>query len=141
MSKPLFEIPVGLTGAAARAEKLFIAQKFHETVAWCEKEISALEKQIPARSNKLPQQADPGAAAFQYHALTLLWVNALAELQEWKAAKEALGKYRVHFPRDPWGFHVGAVVTQRDTQVKDKAAVQRAVELLEGEAKRLETKL
>ena len=66
--------------------------------------------------------------------------DALAQAQNWKAAKEVLGKYRVHFPRDPWGFRAGAEVTRLDSQVKDKAAVERAIELLEGEATRLESK-
>ncbi len=138
--KPLFPFPTQLVPPASDAQKLFDAKKFHETVALCEKELAALEKQIPARNNKLPQQADPGAAVFQYYAFTLILVNTLAELQEWKAAKQALGKYRVRFPRDPWGFRAGAEVTRRDTQVKDKAAVQRAAELLEGEAARLQAK-
>ena len=106
----------------------------------CDKELAALEKQIPARNTKLPQHAEPGSAMYQYYALTVIQVNALAELQEWKAAKETLGKYRVRFPQDPWGFKAGAEVTRRDTAVKDKAAVQRAIELLEGEAERLASK-
>ena len=61
----------------------------------------------------------------------------LAEQGDWKAAKEALGKFRVRFPRDPWGFSAGAEATRRDPQVHDPAAVQRAIELLEGEAERL----
>lgn len=140
MNQPLFAIPNSMQDAAANAQQLFAAQKFHETAALCEKELAALEKQIPARNTKSPQQADSGSAVFQYYALTLILVNALAELGEWKAAKQVLGKYRVHFPRDPWGFRAGAEVTRRDTQVKDKAAVQRAIELLEGEAARLESK-
>src|SRR6185295_2749245 len=103
-------------------------------VAFCEQELAARDKQIPPRSTKPPQLAEPDSAVYQYYALTLVMVNALAQLREWKAAKEALGKYRVHFPRDPWGFDAGGEVTRRDPQVKDKAAVQRAVELLEGEA-------
>lgn len=119
---------------------MFEAKKYHETISLCEKELTALDKKIPARSNKPPQQAEPDSNVFQYYALTLIVVNAYAALQEWKAAKEALGKYRVRFPRDPWGFHAGAEVTRRDPRVKDKAAVERAVELLEGEAERLEAK-
>lgn len=138
--KPLFPIPTPLVPPAFDAQKLFDKRKFHETVAWCEKELAALEKQTPARNTKPPQRAEPGSAQFQYFALTLLLVNALAELQEWKAAKETLGKYRVRFPQDPWGFEAGAQVTRCDTDVKDKAAVQRAIELLEGEARRLQQK-
>lgn len=138
--KPLFPIPASLVPPASDAQKLFAARKFHETVAWCEKELAALEKQIPARNTKPPQRAEPDSAQFQYYALTVIRVNALAELQEWKAAKETLGKYRVRFPQDPWGFRAGAEVTRRDTKVQDKAAVQRAIELLEGEAERLREK-
>ena len=138
--KPLFSFPNNLVSPALDVQKLFDAKKFHETVALCETELAALEKQIPARNTKPPQQADSGSAVFHYYALTLILVNAFAELQEWKAAKEALGKYRVRFPRDPWGFRAGAEVTRRDPKVQDKAAVQRAIELLEGEAARLESK-
>lgn len=136
--KPPFPLPAALVPPASVAQKLFAAREFHETISFCEKELAALEKQIPARNTKPPQQAHADSAVFQYYALTLILVNALAELQEWKAAKEALGKYRVRFPRDAWGFRAGAEVTRRDTQVKDKAAVARAIELLEGEAERLE---
>ena len=59
--------------------------------------------------------------------------DAYAALEEWKPAKEVLGKYRVRFPRDPWGFSAGAEVTRRDPNVKDPGAVQRAVELLQDE--------
>ncbi len=141
--KPLFETPAKLVSPALDAQKLFDAQKFHETVAFCEKELVSLETQIPATRSvrdKSLRDAEPSSAPFQYYALTLILVNALAALQEWKAAKQALGKYRVHFPRDPWGFRAGAEVTRRDPQVKDKAAIQRAIELLEGEAERLEDK-
>lgn len=137
---PLFPIPSPLQSPALDAGKLFDAQKFHETIAWCEKELAALDKQLPdARSGRVrsPREMDATSASFQYYALTLLLVDAFAEMEEWKPAKEALGKYRVRFPRDPWGFSAGAEVTRRDPHVKDKAAVQRAVELLEGEAERL----
>jgi hypothetical protein len=137
--KPLFPIPPALAVPAADAHQLLDAGKPYDAIALCQKELAALEKQIPARSggSKPPQTAEPGSGVYQYYALTLILVNALAQVEEWKAAKEALGKYRVHFPRDPWGFEAGAEVTRRDPQVKDKAAVQRAVELLEGEAARL----
>jgi hypothetical protein len=135
--KPLFDIPPTLGAPASDAQKLFDAQKFHEAIALCEKELAALEKQIPARSPHAPQTAEPGSAVFQYYALTVILVNAFAALHEWKAAKEALGKYRAHFPKDAWGFEAGAEVTRRDTVVKDKAAIARAIELLEGEARRL----
>lgn len=140
MTKPLFPLPDTLQGAAAAAQKQFDAKNFHETLAFCERELAALDKQLAPRSNSLPQNADPNSAPFQYYALTLILVNAFAELHEWKAAKQALGKYRVRFPRDPWGFRAGAEVTRRDPKVQDQAAVQRAAELLEGEAVRLETK-
>lgn len=140
MTKPLFPTPNSLQDAAFNTQKLFNANKFHETITACQQAIAALEKQIPARDNHPPQTSEPGSATFQYYALTVILVNALAELQEWKAAKEALGKYRVRFPRDPWGFTAGAEVTRRDTKVHDQAAVQRAIELLEGEAQRLESK-
>lgn len=139
MKHPLFAIPNALQGAALNAQKLLDAKKYHETISFCQAELAALDQQLPPRSTKSPRDAEPNSDAFQYYALTLLQVNAFAELQEWKAAKEALGKYRVRFPRDPWGFRVGAEVTRRDTQVKDQAAVQRAIELLDGEADRLET--
>ncbi|MBI4673885.1 MAG: hypothetical protein HY741_19740 [Chloroflexi bacterium] len=135
--KPLFPLPTSLVSPASEAQKLFDAQKYHEAIACCNRELAALEKQIPARNTKPPPEAEAGSAVFQYYALTVILANALAALDEWKAAKEALGKYRVRFPKDPWGFEVGAEVTRRDTEVKDKAAVQRAIELLEGEAERL----
>jgi hypothetical protein len=135
--KPLFPIPASLAPPSSDAQKLFAAQKFDATIAYCDKELAALEKKIPARSTKPPQQAEAGSAPFQYYALTVILVNALAATEHWKTAKEALGKYRVHFPQDPWGFEAGAEVTRRDTAIKDKAAVQRAIELLEGEAARL----
>ena len=138
MKQPLFAIPNVLQGAALHAQKLLDAEKFYETISFCETELAALDKQIPSRSTKSPRAAEPNSAPFQYYALTSILVDAFAELQEWKAAKEALGKYRVRFSRDPWGFYAGAEVTRRDPQVKDQAAVQRAIELLEGEAQRLE---
>ena len=135
--KPLFPIPASLVPPASDAQKLFDAEEFDATIALCQRELAALEKQIPARNVKPPQPAEPGSAVFQYYALTVILTNALAARAEWKAAKEALGKYRVRFPKDPWGFEAGAEVTRRDPAVKDQAAVQRAIELLEGEARRL----
>jgi hypothetical protein len=135
-----FSLPAPLIAPAADAQKLFDARDYQAAVALCRQELDARDKQIPARNSKPPRAAEPGSAIFQYHALTLILVNALAALKEWKAAKEALGRYRVRFPLDPWGFEAGAEVTRRDTQVKDAAAVQRAAELLDGEAARLRAK-
>ena len=140
MTKPLFPVPTPLEPPADDAQRLFDAARYQEAIALCQQELKASDKQFPPRNTTLPQQAAPSSALFQYYALTLVLVNALAQVQEWKAAKEALGKYRVRFPRDPWGFEAGAEVTRRDPQVKDKAAVQRAIELLEGEAARLRDK-
>lgn len=134
---PLFPIPPSLVPPASDARTLFEQGKYPEAADLCREHLAALDQQIPARSHTLPQQAEPGSALYQYYALTLILADALAELGEWKGAKEALGKYRVRFPRDPWGFEAGAQVTRRDPAVKDKAAVQRAIELLEGEARRL----
>lgn len=139
MKHPLEKIPNGLQGAAADAQTLFDSSRFHETISYAQQRLSTLDKKIPPRYAHVPRDAEPDSPVFQYYALTLILVDALAELGEWKAAKEALGKYRVHFARDPWGFRAGAEVTRRDPNVKDKAAVQRAAELLEGEATRLET--
>ncbi|MCC7163995.1 MAG: hypothetical protein IT331_15975 [Anaerolineae bacterium] len=138
MKHPLEKIPGALQGAAADAKTLFDAGKFRETVTLCQQRLGALEKKVPPRYTKIPREAEPDSPVFQYYALTVVLVDALAELQDWKAAKEALGKYRVRFARDPWGFRAGAEVTRRDPHVKDKPSVTRAVELLEGEAARLE---
>lgn len=135
--KPLFPIPTNLVPPASDAQTLFDAQKFEDVIVLCTKQLAALEKQFPARSAKPPQQAEPASAVFQYYACTLILTDAFAATENWKDAKQALGKYRVHFPRDPWGFEAGAEVTRRDPDVKDPAAVQRAIELLEGEARRL----
>jgi hypothetical protein len=140
MPTPLFELPSSVTGPAADALALFVAGNYADAVATSQRELAALEQELPSRYNKIPGAAEANSAPYRYYALTLVLVNALAELQEWKAAKQALGKYRVHFPRDPWGFRAGAEVTRRDPEVKDAAAVGRAVELLEGEAERLEAK-
>lgn len=135
--KPLFPIPASLVPPASDAQKLFDALEYDDAIALCQKQLAAIEKQFLARNSKSPQHAEPASAPFQYYALTVILVNALAATENWKGAKEALGKYRVHFPQDPWGFEAGAEVTRRDTDVKDQAAVQRAIELLEGEARRL----
>ncbi len=139
MTNPLFPIPSALPASAADAKQQFDAQKFHETIAYCNQALAALEKQVPARYLKIPASDATDSVAYQYYTLTLILVNALAMLDEWKPAKEALGKYRVHFPRDPWGFRAGAEVQRRDLHVKDHAAVTRAAELLDGEATRLES--
>lgn len=138
MLTPLFTIPKELEAPAAEAANLFRAKKYSECVVMSQEHLAALENQLPPRYIKSPRDAASGSPAYQYYALTLILANALAELNDWKAAKEALGKYRVHFPRDPWGFRAGAEVTRRDPDVKDAGAVRRAIELLEGEAKRLE---
>jgi hypothetical protein len=140
MPTPLFSIPNELEAPAADAAKLYGAKKYSECVILCQERLAALEKELPSRYIKSPRDAATGSVVYQYYTLTLIATNALAELNDWKAAKEALGKYRVHFPRDPWGFRAGAEVTRRDPDVKDRAAVTRAIELLEGEAKRLEGK-
>ena len=138
---PPCSVPTSLLPPASNARLLYDAARFEETVAFCQKELSALEKQIPNKSVKLPEQYEPGSGPFQFFTLTCILVNALTELGRWKAAKEALGKYRTHFPRDPWGFATGAHVTRLDPNVKDPAAVRRAAELLEAEGKRLETQM
>ncbi len=135
--KPLFPIPAKLAPPASAAQKLFDAQAYAATIAFCRAELAAFETQFPARNTKPPQSAETGSVIFQVYALTAILANALAATHEWKAAKEALGKYRVRFPQDPWGFEAGAEVTRRDTARHDQAAVQRAIELLEGEAQRL----
>ncbi len=134
---PLYAIPASLVPPASNARLLYGQNRVAETVAFCQKELALLETQIPAKSVKLPQQDEPGSAAYQYFALTCILVDALAELERWKPAKELMGRYRMHFPRDPWGFSVGADVTRRDPKVKDRSAVRRAAELLETEAQRL----
>lgn len=134
---PLFPIPTSLILPAADAQRLYEQGKLAETVELCRKELTRLEKEIPAKSTKPAHDADPASSAYQYFALTLILTDALTAQEDWKAAKEALGKFRVRFPRDPWGFSAGAEVTRRDPQVHDPAAVQRAIELLEGEANRL----
>ncbi len=122
---------------ASNARLLYDQNRLEETVAFCQKELPLLEKEIPAKSQKLPAQDDPSATTYQYYALTSLLADVLMQLGRWKPAKEALGRYRVHFPRDPWGYTLGAELTRRDPEVKDREAVARAAELLEAEAKRL----
>ena len=138
--KLLFPLPKPLVAPASDAQKLLDTHKYEDAIALCEQQLAALEKQFPARNTKPPQEAEPGSAIFQYYALTVIVTDAYAATEQWKAAKEALGKYRVRFPQDPWGFEAGAEVTRRDTDVKDPAAVQRAIELLQGEAERLRAK-
>lgn len=133
----LFSVPSHLVPPASDAQKLFDAEKYDEAIVLCKQELAAREQQFPARNAKPPQQAEPGSAIFQYYALTLILVNVYAATAQWKAAKEVLGKYRVRFPQDPWGFEAGAEVTRRDPDVQDRAAVQRAIQLLEGEGQRL----
>src|SRR5690242_4175901 len=99
----LFPIPAGLVASASNAQKLLDAKRYQETVELCENELAKLEKKFPARNLNLPQTEEPASPPFQYYALTLLLVDAFAAVKEWKAAKEALGKYRVRFPKDPWG--------------------------------------
>lgn len=135
---PLYAIPASLVPPASNARLLYEQDRVAETVAFCQKELALLETQIPAKSVKQPQQGEPASTPYQYFVLTCILVDALAELGRWKSAKEVMGRYRTHFPRDPWGFSAGAEVTRRDPEVKDRAAVQRAAELLETEAMRLE---
>jgi hypothetical protein len=136
----LFAIPFALVPPASNARLLYDASRFEETVAFCQKELAYLGKQIPAKSVKRPEQYEAASNSFQYFGLSCILVNALAELGRWKMAKEVSGRYRMHFPRDPWGFTAGAEITRRDPDVRDQAAVRRAAELLEAEGKRLEAK-
>lgn len=137
---PLFPTPELGLPPASNAMLLFKADRFEETVAFCEKELAHLEKEIPARSVGLPQLEQASSAPYQYFGLTAILVNALAELARWKNAKEVLGRYRTHYPRDPWGYFAGAEVTRRDPRIRDREAVQRAAEMLEADGKRLELK-
>lgn len=132
-------IPDPLVPPAFNARILYDANRFEEAVAFCQKESSLLEKQLPAKSVKLPRQDLPDSVPFQYFALACILVNSLIELGRWKSAKEVLGRYRTHFPRDPWGFAIGAVTTRADPEVQDRAAVQRAADLLQMESERLES--
>ncbi len=136
----LVTIPPTPAPPASNARLLYDQNRFEETVAFCQKELPLLEKQIPAKSQKLPQQDGPSSPTYQYYALTAILVDALVQLHRWKSAKEALGKYRMHFGRDPWGYRVGAEVTRRDAEVKDRTSVAEAADYLEAEANRLESK-
>lgn len=132
--------PDSLVPPSSNAMLLYSASRFEETVAFCVKELALLEKQIPAKSVELPQQDKAPSARFQYFGLTAILVYAMTDLGRWKGAKEVLGRYRTHFPQDPWGYLTGAEITRRDPQTRDRGAVQRAAELLEAEGKRLELK-
>ncbi len=136
----IFMIPPTPAPPASNARLLYDQNRLEEAVAFCQKELPLLEKQIPAKSQKRPEQEELSSASYQYFALTRILIDSLAQLGRWKTAKEALGRYRVHFPRDPWGFAAGAEITRLDPQVQDRAAVQHAAELLEAEARRLEGK-
>ncbi len=133
----LFMIPPTPAPPASNARLLYDQKRLEEAVAFCQKELPLIEKQIPAKSQKLPEQDETSAASYQYFALMRILVDSLAQLGRWKTAKEALGRYRMHFPRDPWGFAAGAEITRLDPQVQDRAAVQHAAELLDTEARRL----
>jgi hypothetical protein len=133
----LFPLPTVNDAPASEVYALYTQGKFSDAAELARSELAALEDKVPPRTKKPPQHSDPGGDPYQYYALTVLLVNALAELDDWKAAKEALGKYRVRFPRDPWGFEAGALVQRRDPAFKDKATVDRAADLLEQEARRL----
>lgn len=139
MTKPLFAVPADITGAAAEVQSLFQAGRYQEAIGRAEQALAAVESKLAPRSHTVPDRA-AGTPAAEYQALTLLLANAFAAVGEWKAAKEALGKYRVRFPRDPWGFAVGAELTRRDPAVRDREAILRAAELLDGEAERLRAK-
>ncbi len=136
----LFTLPTTTVPPASNARLLYDQGRLEETVAFCQKELPVIEKEMPAKSTKRPVDEDTSSPSYQYYALTAILVDALAQLERWKTAKEALGRYRAHFARDPWGYTVGAEVTVRDPNVKDRAAVAEAAETLRDEAKRLEGK-
>lgn len=138
---PPCAVPASLVPPASNARLLYEQARFEGTVAFCQKELALLEKRIPAKTSKRPGSDDPESGAYQYFCLACILVNALAELERWKAAKEVLGKYRTHFPTDPWGFAVGAEVTRRDPVARDRPAVDRAAALLEAEGVRLAAKI
>ncbi len=140
MGVHLFTLPNTMVPPASNARLLYDQARLEETVAFCQKELPLIEKEMPAKSQKRPQEEDPASGPYQYFALTAVLVDSLAQLGRWKTAKEALGRYRAHFPRDPWGYTVGAMVTRRDPEVKDREAVREAAEMLEAEAMRLEGK-
>ncbi|MGB8645085.1 MAG: hypothetical protein WCF84_07595 [Anaerolineae bacterium] len=136
----LLTLPSTSVPPALNARVLYDQALLEETVAFCQQELPLVEKEIPAKSQKRPSAEAPTSPLYQYYALTAILTDTLAQLERWKAAKEVLGRYRVHFPQDPWGYTVGAEVTRRDPQVKDPEAVQEAIEMLESEAQRLEGK-
>ncbi len=133
----LYKLPDTPHPPASNARLLYDQNRLEEVVAFCLKELPLIARDLPARSQRRPPEEEAASAAFQYFALTAILVDALAELGRWKAAKEALGRYRVRFPKDPWGFSAGAEITARDPEVKDREAVGRAAELLRTEADRL----
>ncbi len=136
----LITLPITAVPPASNARLLYEQGRLEETVAFCQKELPVIEKEMPAKSTKRPSDEEPSSPSYQYYALTAILVDALAQLERWKTAKEAMGRYRAHFARDPWGYTVGAEVTRRDPQVKDRSAVEEAAETLEAEAQRLEGK-
>ncbi len=136
----IIEIPATHVPPASNARLLYDQGRLEETVAFCQKELPLLERQLPTKSQRVPSEEQPDSAPYQYHALTAILVDAECQLDRWKAAKETLGRYRVRFPRDPWGYNVGATVTRRDPEVKDREAVSHAAGMLEEEARRLEGK-
>ena len=133
---PFFQMPASRATNVSRAVKLFEARKLDETVTYTRTALEQVEKTVALKLKKPDGIAD--SPSEQFRDLTLILTNALVSLARWSDAKEVLGRYRVRFPQDAWGFAAGAQVTRHDPQVKDQAAVQRAIELLEGEAKRLE---
>ncbi len=136
----ILNLPTPISPPASNARLLYDQGRLEETVAFCQKELPLVEREIPSRSQKVPAREESDSPLFQYYALTAILTDALVRLKRWKAAKEALGRYRAHFPRDPWGFTVGADVTRRDPDVKDAGAVTEAAAMLEAEAKRLGSK-
>lgn len=116
---------------------LYDQNRLEETVAFCLKELPLISRDLPQKSQKRPENEEPSSPAFQYLALTAILTDALAQLGRWKAAKEALGRYRTRFPKDPWGFTAGAEITAQDPDFNDREAVDRAVEMLRAEAERL----
>ncbi len=137
---PVLTLPATPTPPASNARLLYNQQRLEETVAFCQKELPLIEKEIPNRSQKVPGQEAPSAPTYQYFALIAILADALAQLGRWKAAKETLGRYRMRFPRDPWGYEAGATITRRDPEARDRQAVAEAADLLEEEARRLEAR-
>ncbi len=137
---PVLTVPLTPAPPASNARLLYNQQRLEETVAFCQKELPLIEKEVPNRSQKVPQNEDALSPTYQYFALTAILVDSLAQLGRWKAAKETLGRYRMRFPRDPWGYEAGAEVTRLDPEVKDREAVEEAAELLEEEARRIQSR-